>query len=87
MASSGWQETSEALTRSVKAPSFMAGIELVRRVALRAEAADHHPDIDIRWRTVTFSLSTHSEGRVTSRDHALADQIDEEITEAGAAPA
>ena len=38
------------------------------RVALAAEKADHHPDIDIRWNKVTLTLSTHSEGGVTAKD-------------------
>ena len=65
--------------RSVRArfiaPDFSAGIELVREVALAAERADHHPDIDIRWRTVSFELSTHSEGGVTEQDLMMARQI------------
>jgi 4a-hydroxytetrahydrobiopterin dehydratase len=72
-----WSQQGNAITRSVKADSFPAGIELVRRVAEAAEAADHHPDIDIRWRTVTFTLSTHSEGGLTSRDLDLAARIDQ----------
>lgn len=47
----------------------------MRRVAERAEAADHHPDIDIRWRTVTFALVTHSEGGITDKDVAMAGEI------------
>lgn len=72
-----WQRDGNELRRSVKFPSFLEGIEAVRRVADRAEAADHHPDIDIRWRTVTFVLSTHSEGGITQSDLALAREIDE----------
>ncbi|WP_084220037.1 4a-hydroxytetrahydrobiopterin dehydratase [Spirillospora albida] len=45
-------------------------------VARAAEDADHHPDIDIRWRTVTFALSTHSAGGLTVRDFDLAAVID-----------
>ena len=45
-------------------------------VAADAEAMDHHPDIDIRWRKVTFALSTHSEGGLTQLDIELATQID-----------
>jgi 4a-hydroxytetrahydrobiopterin dehydratase len=45
-------------------------------VALAAEKADHHPDIDIRRNKVTLSLSTHSEGGVTAKDLELADKID-----------
>lgn len=73
----GWERVDNALRRSVKFPTFLAGIDAVGRVAQAAEAADHHPDIDIRWRTVTFTLSTHSEGGITQKDLALAKQIDE----------
>jgi 4a-hydroxytetrahydrobiopterin dehydratase len=73
----GWERVDNALRRSVKFPAFLDGIDAVRRVAESAEAADHHPDIDIRWRTVTFVLSTHSEGGITENDLAMARQIDE----------
>ncbi|MFE3543676.1 4a-hydroxytetrahydrobiopterin dehydratase [Nocardia sp. NPDC059177] len=72
-----WTRDGAAITRTVQAPSFPAGIELVRKVAVAAEAADHHPDIDIRWRTLRFTLSTHSAGGLTGRDTALAHKIDE----------
>lgn len=72
----GWQRVDGALRRSVRFPTFLAGIDAVRRVADRAEADDHHPDIDIRWRTVTFALVTHSAGGITDRDLAMARAID-----------
>ena len=72
-----WSGDPEAITRTVQAPTFLAGIRLVDAVALAAEEADHHPDIDIRWRTLTFVLSTHFAGGVTKRDLALARRIDE----------
>ncbi|MBF6174460.1 4a-hydroxytetrahydrobiopterin dehydratase [Nocardia blacklockiae] len=71
-----WTQTGNSIARTVEAPSFLAGIELVRRVAGEAEAANHHPDIDIRWRRVTFTLSTHSEGGLTGLDVQLARTID-----------
>jgi 4a-hydroxytetrahydrobiopterin dehydratase len=71
-----WARTDGALRRSVKFPEFLAGIDAVRRVAEHAEAEDHHPDIDIRWRTVTFALVTHSEGGITEKDLAMAKDID-----------
>ena len=77
----GWEREDGALRRSVKFPAFLAGIEAVRRVAQRAEEKDHHPDIDIRWRTVTFALVTHSEGGITEKDLALAHDIDTIIAE------
>jgi 4a-hydroxytetrahydrobiopterin dehydratase len=72
-----WSGDTNGIERSVKAPSFLAGIRLVDAVAEAAEVADHHPDIDIRWRTVTFRLATHSAGGVTEKDLALARRIDE----------
>lgn len=72
----GWHRLNGALRRSVTFPSFLDGINAVRRVAEIAERADHHPDIDIRWRTVTFALVTHSEGGITQKDVELAAQID-----------
>lgn len=72
----GWQRTDGALRRSVTFPSFLDGIEAVRRVAEHAERADHHPDIDIRWRTVSFALVTHSEGGITDKDVQMAREID-----------
>jgi Pterin-4a-carbinolamine dehydratase len=72
-----WSGDTAGIERSVRAPSFLAGIRLVDAVAEAAEVADHHPDIDIRWRTLTFRLSTHSVGGVTARDLALARRIDE----------
>jgi 4a-hydroxytetrahydrobiopterin dehydratase len=72
----GWQRAEGVLRRSVKFPAFLVGIDAVRRVAEHAESEDHHPDIDIRWRTVTFALVTHSEGGITAKDIAMARDID-----------
>ncbi|MBA4021019.1 MAG: 4a-hydroxytetrahydrobiopterin dehydratase [Gordonia sp.] len=72
-----WTREGDSLTRTVDCPDFPAAIAFVVRVADAAEAADHHPDIDIRWRKVTFTLSTHSEGGITGKDTQLAHQIDD----------
>ncbi|MBO0679560.1 4a-hydroxytetrahydrobiopterin dehydratase [Mycolicibacterium sp. S2-37] len=72
----GWERADGALRRSVDFPAFLDGIDAVRRVAEQAERRDHHPDIDIRWRTVTFSLVTHSEGGITEKDLQMARDID-----------
>lgn len=71
----GWEHADGALRRSVKFPTFLDGIDAVRRVAEHAEDRDHHPDIDIRWRTVTFALVTHSEGGITDKDVQMASAI------------
>lgn len=72
----GWSGDTEAITRTVELPSFTQAIAVVDEVALVAEELDHHPDIDIRWRTLTFVCATHSEGGVTARDLDLAQRID-----------
>lgn len=72
----GWEHAGGALRRSITFPAFLAGVDAVRQVAELAERADHHPDIDIRWRTVTFTLVTHSQGGITDKDVRLAREID-----------
>ncbi|MGW4064903.1 4a-hydroxytetrahydrobiopterin dehydratase [Amycolatopsis sp. NPDC004747] len=72
----GWTRSGAEISREVELASFPQAIEVVNRVAELAEAADHHPDIDIRWRTLTFRLSTHSAGGLTEKDFSLAAQID-----------
>jgi 4a-hydroxytetrahydrobiopterin dehydratase len=62
--------------RTVRCPSFRAAIELVSRVADAAEAADHHPDIEIVWRRVTFRLTSKASGGLTARDTEMAATID-----------
>ncbi len=56
---------------------FADAIVFVVRVGFLAEAVDHHPDIDIRWRTVRLALSTHDAGGLTTLDFDLAARIDE----------
>ncbi len=79
----GWTREGDALVRTASLPSFPAAITVVDRVAEAAEASDHHPDIDIRWRNLTFRCSTHSAGGITGLDTALAGEISAAITAAG----
>ncbi|ROO83243.1 pterin-4-alpha-carbinolamine dehydratase [Actinocorallia herbida] len=72
-----WKRSGDVITRTVEAPSFLAGIAIVDGAAREAEDANHHPDIDIRWRNVTFTLTTHDEGSALSaKDFDLAERID-----------
>jgi 4a-hydroxytetrahydrobiopterin dehydratase len=74
----GWSGDVTAIRRTIEMPSFPLAIAAVVRIAEAAEAADHHPDFDIRWRTVTFTLCTHSAGgRVTGKDLAMARTIND----------
>ena len=71
-----WKLEGGMIRRTYEAPTFLKGIDFVQRVAQAAEAADHHPDIDIRWRKVTLALVTHDAGGLTSRDTKLAAEAD-----------
>lgn len=66
-----------ALDKEFEFPTFPEAIAFVDRLAEAAEAADHHPDIDIRYRRVRVRWSTHSAGGVTDKDRELAARTDE----------
>lgn len=74
-----WSVEDGWLVRYVKAPSFTAGIDWVVSVAAVAEEMDHHPDIDIRYRRITFRIRTHDVDALTTWDVALAHRIDQII--------
>lgn len=76
----GWERSENEIVRTVRFPDFMAGIGAINRIAEAAEAADHHPDIDIRYRNVRFALSTHDEDGLTEKDVRLARQINEIVS-------
>jgi 4a-hydroxytetrahydrobiopterin dehydratase len=75
----GWTRAGDALVRTAKLPTFPAAIGVVARVGEIAESRNHHPDMDIRWRNVTFRCSTHSEGGITQLDVDLARAISEQV--------
>ncbi len=76
----GWERDGDVIRRVYQAEDFLSAIHLVNVIGLLAEQAQHHPDIDIRWRTVTFTLSTHDAGsKVTGADLELAAQINTAI--------
>jgi len=72
-----WRAFDDSLHARFDAPDFLTAIRLVGEVAVAAEEMNHHPDVDIRWKKVTFTLSTHSKGGVTELDVALAQRISE----------
>jgi 4a-hydroxytetrahydrobiopterin dehydratase len=73
----GWTQSDAELVRDLEFADFAQAIAFVNRVAELAEERNHHPDILVHgWNKVRLTLSTHSEGRVTDADHALARAID-----------
>ena len=73
---SGWAREGNAIRKGFSFAKFADGIRFVDRVAVAADAMDHHPDIDVRYTTITMTLSTHSAGGLTARDFDLAAKID-----------
>ena len=72
----GWTQDDNALSRTIQCADFVEAMGLVLEIAKLAETANHHPDIDIRYRTVHLRLSTHDAGHtVTVKDFALAGEI------------
>lgn len=72
-----WERDGDSIVRTFQLGDFAEAMGFVTSVALRAERANHHPDIDIRWNKVTLRLSTHSEGGLTEKDTDLAARFDQ----------
>lgn len=75
-----WEREGDEMQKVFEFDDFTAAIKFVNDVAKLAERYDHHPDIDIRYNKVRLSLSTHSEGGLTSLDFDLAGEIEQSIT-------
>jgi 4a-hydroxytetrahydrobiopterin dehydratase len=74
----GWTLEGDAIRRQFTFAGFPEAIAFVDRLALKAQAADHHPDILINYKRVTLTYSTHSEGGLTAKDFdgaAIADRL------------
>jgi 4a-hydroxytetrahydrobiopterin dehydratase len=80
-----WKLEENSISRAFELASFALAIGFVNKVAEEAEKANHHPDIDIRWKTVKLSLSTHSAGGLTSADFTLATKLDQVFAQSSGA--
>ena len=72
----GWELDDDEIEKTFEFADFAGSMAFVNKVAQAAEAADHHPDIEINYNRVKLTLSTHSEGGLTDKDFALARSID-----------
>ena len=72
----GWRVSRGALRCEFKFESFKRALQFVTKVGALAEAADHHPDLDLRYCVVKLALSTHDAGGISDRDFDLARAID-----------
>jgi len=71
----GWQREGDAITRTFTLPGFPAALVFASAVGQLAERRNHHPDILIRYRDVTLTLSTHDAGGLSVKDFELAGDI------------
>ena len=71
----GWDGDTSGLRRVLKYADFAEALDAVNRIGEVAEEMDHHPDIDIRWNTVTLIVVSHSAGGVTTADLELASRL------------
>jgi 4a-hydroxytetrahydrobiopterin dehydratase len=72
----GWERAGDEIVKEFRFDGFGPAVAFVVAVAFRAEKADHHPDLDIRYNRVRVALSTHSEGGLTEKDLALAGEVE-----------
>jgi 4a-hydroxytetrahydrobiopterin dehydratase len=72
----GWQRSGEAIAKQFDNGDFKGSVDFVNRLTPEAEDMNHHPDLEISWKTVTVTISTHSEGGLTENDFELARRID-----------
>lgn len=82
----GWAVDGAELVKEYRFPGYLDGIDFVRRLAVEAEAMDHHPDLRVGWRRVQVRLTTHSTGGLTMLDLELARRSDAAAVDRSAAP-
>jgi 4a-hydroxytetrahydrobiopterin dehydratase len=72
----GWDRSGDAIEKSFDNGDFKGSVEFVNRLTPEAEEMNHHPDLEISWKTVKVTITTHSEGGLTDNDFELARRIE-----------
>jgi 4a-hydroxytetrahydrobiopterin dehydratase len=72
----GWERAGDTIRKQFDNGDFKGSVDFVNRLTPVAEEMNHHPDLEISWKTVTVSITTHSEGGLTANDFELAGRID-----------
>jgi 4a-hydroxytetrahydrobiopterin dehydratase len=72
----GWERSGDAIVKRFDNGDFKGSVEFVNSLTPEAEEMNHHPDLEISWKTVTVTITTHSEGGLTEGDFELARRID-----------
>jgi 4a-hydroxytetrahydrobiopterin dehydratase len=71
-----WALENGEIVRTFQFPDFLGAMRFVDLVAEKAESAEHHPDIDIRYNKVRLTLTSHDAGGLTEKDFSLASECD-----------
>ena len=72
----GWERSGDAIVKEFDNGDFKGSVDFVNRLTPEAEEMSHHPDLEISWKTVTVSITNHSEGGLSEGDFVLAGRID-----------
>lgn len=72
-----WKKEAGSLTKRFEFSDFAEALAFVNQVGELAEKQNHHPDITFGWGYAQVRLTSHDSGEVTSRDHQLAEAIDQ----------
>ena len=72
----GWERSGDAIVKQFDNGDFKGSVEFVNRLTPEAEEMNHHPDLEISWKDVTVTITTHSEGGLTASDFELARRIE-----------
>lgn len=65
----GWERSGDAITRTFRMESYLAGLAFAAAVGTVAEGLNHHPDILIGWKRVTVTFTTHDAGgKISAKD-------------------
>lgn len=78
-----WRVRSGMAAAHFATGSFATGVELVRKIGELADAANHHPDVDLRYPSVAVRLVSHDIDSISRRDAALAQQISSAAADLG----
>ena len=72
----GWERSGDAIVKQFDNGDFKGSVDFVSRLTPEAEDMNHHPDLEISWKTVTVTITTHSQGGLTDNDFELARRIE-----------
>lgn len=68
----GWKQNGKVIQQTFRFKNFIEAIAFVNQLVEPAEAAGHHPDLEISYNKVTVGMTSHDAGGLTQKDFAMA---------------